>query len=57
MNNSLLGEIDLLKKSGAIADKVLNEVIGYIRPGLTEKEVSEEIKRLFALNHVDQFSF
>ncbi|WP_231734763.1 M24 family metallopeptidase [Bacillus sp. FJAT-29937] len=50
-------EIDLLKKSGAIADKVLNEVIGYIRPGLTEKEVSEEIKRLFALNNVDQLSF
>ncbi|WP_017728850.1 M24 family metallopeptidase [Halalkalibacterium ligniniphilum] len=50
-------EVNLLKKSGAIADDVMKQVIDYIKPGLTEKDVTEEIKRLFALHKVEQLSF
>jgi Xaa-Pro dipeptidase len=50
-------EIELLKKSSAIADEVLQQAIDYIKPGLTEREVAEEIKRLFALKQVNELSF
>ncbi|PGY10303.1 Xaa-Pro peptidase family protein [Bacillus sp. AFS031507] len=50
-------EFELLKRSGAIADNVLQQVIDYLRPGLTEKEVADEIKRLFALQGVETLSF
>jgi Xaa-Pro dipeptidase len=50
-------EFELLKKSGAFADQVLQQVIDYLRPGLTEKQVVDEIKRLFAFKGVDTLSF
>ncbi|WP_026576159.1 M24 family metallopeptidase [Bacillus sp. UNC438CL73TsuS30] len=50
-------EIELLEKSGAVADEVLQQVIDFIKPGLTEKQVADELKRLFALKQVDQLSF
>ncbi|RFU66864.1 aminopeptidase P family protein [Peribacillus saganii] len=50
-------EIAQLKKSGAIADDVMKEAIQFIKPGITEKEVAEEIKRLFASHEVADLSF
>ncbi|AZU59968.1 MULTISPECIES: M24 family metallopeptidase [Bacillaceae] len=50
-------EIDLLRESGKIADEVIEQIIEYICPGMTEKEVGDEIKRLFALKGVDKLSF
>jgi Xaa-Pro dipeptidase len=50
-------EIELLKESAATADDVLKQSIDYIKPGLTEKEVAEEIKRLFTLKQVNELSF
>jgi Xaa-Pro dipeptidase len=50
-------EIELLGKSGAVADAVLQQVIKNLKPGDTEKQVADEIKRLFALHQVDELSF
>jgi Xaa-Pro dipeptidase len=46
-------EIDLLKKSGIIADDVMTQIIRFVKPGLTEKDIVAEIKRLFATYKVD----
>jgi Xaa-Pro dipeptidase len=50
-------EINLLTNSGAIADSVMKQIINYIKPGLSEKEVAEELKRLFTAHGVDKLSF
>lgn len=50
-------EIELLRESGKIADEVMKQIIDYICPGMTEKEVADEIKRLFALKGVERLSF
>nr|WP_269433506.1 M24 family metallopeptidase [Bacillus sp. FJAT-29937] len=50
-------EIELLRESGKIADEVMKQIIDYISPGTTEKEVADEIKRLFALKGVEKLSF
>lgn len=36
-----------LRKAAQIADKVAGEIVEYIRPGLTEKEISDKITELF----------
>lgn len=40
-------ERDFLRKAAEIADKVMGEVIKYIRPGLVERDISNKIKELF----------
>ncbi|MDQ0338746.1 Xaa-Pro dipeptidase [Caldalkalibacillus uzonensis] len=50
-------EIELLRKSGQVADEVMSEVIQFIRPGLKETEVVEQIKSLFKAKGVDKLSF
>lgn len=40
-------ELDMLRKAGAIADEVFKEILGFIKPGLTELDVEEFIFRKF----------
>lgn len=40
-------ERELLRKAAAIADKVMAEIIKYIRPGLLERDISNRIEELF----------
>ncbi|MEH6989418.1 M24 family metallopeptidase [Cytobacillus firmus] len=50
-------EVELLTRSAAIADMVMNQIINFIKPGHSEKEVADELKRLFALHGVNELSF
>ncbi|HWJ80365.1 MAG TPA: Xaa-Pro peptidase family protein [Niallia sp.] len=50
-------EIELLKKSGAIANDVMGKTIDFIKAGMTESEVVNEIKRLFKTHNVEKMSF
>ncbi|RSK54595.1 M24 family metallopeptidase [Bacillus canaveralius] len=50
-------EVELLTRSGAIADEVMEQIFTFIKPGITEKQVADELKRLFALRGVDELSF
>ena len=50
-------EIELLRKSGSIADDVMEKAIAFIEPGKTEIEVVNEIKRLFKTHNVETLSF
>jgi Xaa-Pro dipeptidase len=50
-------EIDALRVSGATADHVIAQTISFIKPGMTEKEVAAELKRLFQAEGVEQLSF
>ncbi|WP_134698663.1 Xaa-Pro peptidase family protein [Ammoniphilus sp. YIM 78166] len=50
-------EIDLLRKSGEIADRVIGEAIRLAKPGMKESELAKEIKRLFHEQGVEQLSF
>ncbi|WP_026695653.1 M24 family metallopeptidase [Peribacillus kribbensis] len=50
-------EVDLLEASGQVADTVMKKIINFIKPGMTEKQVADEMKRLFADYGVDDLSF
>lgn len=50
-------EIQNMKKAGAIADEVMKEIKSFIKPGLYEYEVIDEIKRLYAEKGADGISF
>lgn len=50
-------EISNLKKAGAIADQVMRDIKDFIKPGLYEYEVIEEIKRLYQVHGADGISF
>lgn len=50
-------EIELLKQSGLCADRVMAGLTKFIRAGITELDVVDEIKRLFKLQGVNQLSF
>ena len=38
------GEISLIKKAAFIADKAFEELLNYIRPGISEKDISNELE-------------
>lgn len=40
-------EVEKLRKAAHIADEVVGEVIEYIKPGMTEKDIKEKIEELF----------
>lgn len=40
-------ERDFLRRASEIADRVVSEIIKYIRPGLLERDISQKIKELF----------
>lgn len=50
-------EIELLRKSGEITDRVMGEIISFAKPGMAEKEVAQELKRLFQGEEVERLSF
>jgi Xaa-Pro dipeptidase len=50
-------EIELLRKSGEIADRVMGKIISFVKPGMTEKQVADELKRLFQMEGVERLSF
>jgi len=50
-------EIKLLKESGNCADQIMDRIIQFIKPGFTEIEVAEEIKRLFKEEGIYELSF
>lgn len=39
-------ELENLRRSSAVADRVFEEVVGFIRPGMTEGDIKKEIVRL-----------
>ncbi|MCH4888473.1 aminopeptidase P family protein [Acidaminobacter sp. JC074] len=50
-------EIQNMKKAGQIADEVMRDIKNFIKPGLYEYEVIEEIKRLYKEKGADDISF
>jgi Xaa-Pro aminopeptidase len=50
-------ELDCLRKAGEIADRVMEGVSKFIRKGITEKDVMDEITRLYAENGAEGLSF
>lgn len=43
-------EKDFMRKAAKIADKVIEETVKFIRPGLTERDIAEKVKALFLEN-------
>lgn len=50
-------EVQKLKESAKIADEVVEEIIDFVKPGMTEKEVVEEIVRLYQAKGASDVSF
>ena len=50
-------ELENLRKAAAIADRVFEEILEYIKPGLQEKDIKEKIQELFIKNGADDISF
>ncbi|AEF93441.1 peptidase M24 [Desulfotomaculum nigrificans CO-1-SRB] len=50
-------EIKLLEESANYADQIMDRVIEFVKPGVTELEVAEEIKKLFRKEGINQLSF
>lgn len=50
-------EIRRLTKAQRIAEKALEEVLGFIRPGVTEKEIAARLLYLMRLNGAEKESF
>ena len=50
-------EVKYMKEAGRIADEVMLDIKGFIRPGVTEQEVCEEIVRLYGEKGAESISF
>ncbi|MDR1510353.1 MAG: aminopeptidase P family protein [Synergistaceae bacterium] len=50
-------ELENLRRAGAIADAVMEDISKFIRKGLSEKEIREELLRLFAEHGAEDISF
>lgn len=50
-------QIQALKKAGQIADTIMAEIKTFIKPGMYEHEVAEEIKRLYQVHGGQGISF
>lgn len=50
-------EMELMKKSSLIADQVAEEIVKFIRPGVTEGDIAKRIKELFIEKGADDISF
>lgn len=50
-------EIKYMKEAGRIADEVMMDIKGFIKPGLLESDVIEEIKRLYQEKGAESISF
>ena len=50
-------ELENLRRAAAIADRVFEEILEYIKPGLQEKDIKEKIQELFIKNGADGMAF
>ncbi|QIB69526.1 aminopeptidase P family protein [Aminipila butyrica] len=50
-------EIWQIKQAEAIGDKAFEHILGFLRPGLSEKQVALELEHQMKLNGADGFSF
>jgi Xaa-Pro aminopeptidase len=50
-------ELGYLRKAGAIADEVMDDLSRFIRKGITEKDIQDEITRLYAEKGAPELSF
>lgn len=50
-------EIRLLKESARYADQVMDSLLSFLKPGVTEQEAALELERLFKQKGVNQLSF
>ncbi|MBA1334762.1 MAG: Aminopeptidase YpdF (MP-, MA-, MS-, AP-, NP- specific) [Firmicutes bacterium] len=50
-------EMKLMKKAALIADQVAEEIVRFIRPGLTERDIAKRLKELFIEKGADDISF
>ena len=50
-------EIERLRKAAHLTDRVFEELLGYIKPGLQEKDIKEKIQELFLKNGAEGDSF
>ncbi len=50
-------EIKLLKESGKLTDQVMDSLVNFLKPGVTEKEVADEVLRLYKEKGVEQPAF
>ncbi|MDR2780412.1 MAG: aminopeptidase P family protein, partial [Synergistaceae bacterium] len=50
-------ELEYLRRAGAIADAVMEDISKFIRKGLSEKEIREELLKLFAKHGAEDISF
>jgi Xaa-Pro dipeptidase len=50
-------EIEIMKESSAINDRVMSELVPLVSKGLTEKELSEKVRELYEKHGVYEFSF
>jgi Xaa-Pro dipeptidase len=50
-------EMELMKKSALIADQVAEEILKFIRPGVTEGDIAKRIKELFIEKGAEDISF
>jgi len=50
-------EIEKLRESAKIADKVMGEIIDYISPGITEENLAKKIEELFMQKGADGLAF
>ncbi len=50
-------ELERIKKAEAIGDQVFTEILGYIKPGMTELEIAARIEYLLKLNGASGSSF
>lgn len=50
-------EIQLIEKAEKIGDLAFNHILGFLKPGISEKRVALEIEHAMKLNGADGFSF
>lgn len=50
-------EIEYIRKSGQLADRVMAGIIAQVRPGITEMEIVEELKSLWKKEGIHELSF
>ena len=50
-------ELERIKKAEAIGDQVFTEILGYIKPGMTELEIAARIEYLLKMNGASGSSF
>lgn len=50
-------ELNLLREAGAAADRVMEQIIGKVKPGMLEMELAEELRHLWTKEGVYDLSF